>query len=101
MATFASLTARLNSGCLGAFGQTCTYTTPDLQDTFAVTLIIDKPRDGDPGYPGVYLKASGALSDFTIAPAKGGFVAIGSANYVVYNLTEDEAGMVHLWLNKC
>jgi hypothetical protein len=41
------------------------------------------------------------LTDFTTAPAKGGRVTVGSDTYVVFDVADDEEGMVLLVLNQC
>jgi len=99
VSNFSDIAAGLNESIVEAFGAVCTYTPPGGIG-FLVALIIEKPLPEDAAFPGAYLKASGALSDFTTVPEKGGRVAVGSDIYIVFAKQEDETGLVVLLLNE-
>jgi hypothetical protein len=95
---FSDIADGMNDACVAAFGTVCTYTPPGGV-AFAVTLILEKPIDGDMKYPGAFLVAFGVLSDFTTTPAAGGHVTVGSDTYIVFGVHKDEEGLVTLALN--
>jgi hypothetical protein len=99
MSDFDDIAEGMNDAILGTFGDACTYTPPGGV-AFAVDLVLEKPMEGDPDYPGAFMRASGILADFTTAPATGGLVTVGSDSYVVFQVNEDGTGLVILSLKQ-
>lgn len=99
MSTFNSAIAAVASRCVDLLGSACSH-IPALQAAYDITLILEKPIEGDPDYPAIYYRASGLTSAFTTAPAKGDRVTVGDETYYVFAVRADEGGMTALLLNR-
>ena len=99
MSTWNNLSALLNDACQQTFGEPVVY-QPTAEESFTVTGIVDRTSDEERQAEGVYLRLLVRLADFTVPPACGDEVTIGSAIYTVFNVVNDSAGGCQLSLRE-
>ena len=99
MAAWAQQSGLANAALLAAFGSAVSY-QPAVDEAFTVTGIVDRTSDEERQADGVYLRLLVRLADFTVPPACGDEVTIGTAIYTVFNVVNDSAGGCQLSLRE-
>ena len=87
----------LNSACKTTFAQTVTH-APQLGAPQEMQAIVESGRHVSELTPGVLVVASAPTVDFVTPPGKNDRIIIGSASYRVFEMSTDEADMIHLSL---
>jgi hypothetical protein len=91
MSDWLNLSALLNDACQQTFGEPVVY-QPEAEASFTVTGVVNRASDEELQADGVYLRLLVRLADFTVPPACGDEITIGSAIYTVFNVVNDSAG---------